>query len=1007
MISAKTIKKTALVPTVLISHGGGIVCSHLAETLLLKNCRVVVLSNFAAHQDARLHALLKSPKFALFDCDISQSIPDQIQSVDYIFHLASYESFVNQDGALDLEALLSNSVGTKNLLDLAKASKAKFALVRPLISLKKEDNIKELASDGPAKYSWAIAKEYRERWGLDVRVVDIGYVYGPGMDLACHKEFNDLVQSVISGETVRVYGDGSRKEFFIYVTDAVAGLVKALFSTTDSQVLYTLVREKPQTLLEAAFILKSLADGTTELGFTDSQVNFTDPAVEAISYPLAWQPRVELREGLIKTLRSLGYKPNVKSFKAAVLIDQKESVGAKSLLSVKPEDEVAVSSAVSAEPKVTPVVLLACHVERKLRGVVGSVRKRVSKRGIKLTALGALGIVFALTVALGVPLIQSYSHARSALRDLEAYQKSVLKLDSSESQKLSEDAYNHIVKLQKALARTKPAFVVVGKEATYLAMADFVESTKNFTSALYSLSLGLGPFAQLWGDAQGGDGDFGTSARMFKEAKARLDFANAYALKVDAQALPAGIRDDFANYKSFLSVVTQTSDSLTQTALDIPGIMGMEKPKTYLLLFQNNNELRPTGGFVGSYAAIKVEDGKITDVKIDDIYNPDGQLSLTKANEAHPAPAPVKELLGEDVLYLRNANWDPSFPASSETIQNLFKLSGESSFDGVIAVDLYFVRDLINITGPIYLAAYDEEIRADNMYERAQYHSGFNFKEGVSSKKAFMTVLGGKMLESLFALPKEKMPLLAATLYRALNQKHLLVNLPGTYLSKYLIDRGWAGELLDTNKDYLYVVNANLGGTKSNYFVKNSMNYAVTSKTADGLLRGELELVYENTQKDASWPGGPYKNYLRVLVQAGSKLTGAYVFTNETAPTEAQAADIMGAADGIDVFDKVVIAKVGKYVSLEYPVVVNPKQKVKVLITYDLPVELATAKGSNNYSLVWQKQPGTQNDNVRFMFIPPFGTTIAKHAPEGSVLDNIYEYKGMLNEDLRVAITYK
>jgi len=185
------------------------------------------------------------------------------------------------------------------------------------------------------------------------------------------------------------------------------------------------------------------------------------------------------------------------------------------------------------------------------------------------------------------------------------------------------------------------------------------------------------------------------------------------------------------------------------------------------------------------------------------------------------------------------------------------------------------------------------------------------------------------------------------------------------------------------------------------------MNYAVSSKTSDGVLRGELELTYENTQKNADWPGGPYKNYVRVLVTDGSKLTGAFLTGSQEAPSTEKSADVMGAASGVNIFDKVVITKVGKYTSFEYSVVVNPLEKVSLILNYDLPVSLSAKKAGNNYNLIWQKQPGTQNDSLRFMFASPFGTKISQPVPAGVVTGNVYEYKGALNGDLRVGLYYK
>ena len=127
-VDKKVIKKTPLAPTVLIAGGAGFIGSSLAETLLLKDARVIVLDNFKTGKKEYVDHLLKDPKFALFDVDISMGLPAQIGSVDYIFHLAGLESYIYSKEEVNLDALLTNALGTKNLLDLANSSPAKFLL---------------------------------------------------------------------------------------------------------------------------------------------------------------------------------------------------------------------------------------------------------------------------------------------------------------------------------------------------------------------------------------------------------------------------------------------------------------------------------------------------------------------------------------------------------------------------------------------------------------------------------------------------------------------------------------------------------------------------------------------------------------------------------------------------------------------------------------------------------------------------------------------------------------
>jgi hypothetical protein len=120
------------------------------------------------------------------------------------------------------------------------------------------------------------------------------------------------------------------------------------------------------------------------------------------------------------------------------------------------------------------------------------------------------------------------------------------------------------------------------------------------------------------------------------------------------------------------------------------------------------------------------------------------------------------------------------------------------------------------------------------------------------------------------------------------------------------------------------------------------MNYQIDSMTRDGLLRATLTLEYNHTGEDMAWPGGPYTNYVRVLSQNGSKLTGALRITDTGEE---------------DIFKSVVIAKEGQYTSFESGFKLDPGKTLKLVFKYDLPVEQSITKDFKDYSLYWQKQP--------------------------------------------------
>jgi hypothetical protein len=470
-----------------------------------------------------------------------------------------------------------------------------------------------------------------------------------------------------------------------------------------------------------------------------------------------------------------------------------------------------------------------------------------------------------------------------------------------------------------------------------------------------------------------------------------LNMAQADLSGVSPDYLPEKYRYLLEDYRSVLSSSQETVDFISKIISGLPEALGVNGEKKYIIWFQNSNEIRPTGGFIGSYAVLKIESGKIVDLFIDDIYNPDGQIDLR--NIKTDPPGPIKDFLGEETLYLRNSNWNPDFTKSAEEFDDIyFKITGET-IDGYMAIDLDFVERVLEVTGPIFLASYNEDISAQNLDERAQYYSGFDYREGSSDKKSFLTVLGGKLLERIFSVEGESKLRLAEKVVQSLDQSHMQIYFINNPINSLLNERGWDGGLINTDGDYLFVVNSNLGGTKSNYYVQNKMTYEVNSMTRDGLLRANLYLDYVNNAEDASWPGGPYTDYVRVITQKGTKLTGAKI--------------IYGDGEELDIFDDLISTEVGRYNSFETSFKIGPKESVRIVYSYDLPSALSITKDKGGYSLVWQKQAGTSKDDYSFIFNIPFGSNIELKTDNLEYVDGVIKDSGVLENDIYYGVKIK
>lgn len=1063
MSKSKVVRKTVLSPTVLIAGGAGFIGAHLAETLLEQKVNVVVVDTVnVSGKELQIESLLKNEHFAFFDADINKGLPPEIESVDYIFHLAGVETYMYADG-WGLDTLLANSLGTKNLLDFALKCEAKFLLVSSidvyqglLSSLnlahyfgKTEFEERKYSLIEAKRYAEALVWEYYKKYEMNARIVRLPKIYGPRMPLNSSEDLNSAIKDLLDDRDLRLQGEGTEKNFYLYITDAVSGLVKALFTEDTKGKIYSLSADEPYTTLEIIYLLKNLASRELNIEFKPKTGELPHRYVEPDTtnlHELAWEQKISFKEGVSKTLKWFGYEINEHSFKPAKIISDKENQKQADTTSILPpqaipENKVETKPLIKKEgllkrffanrktaktpPQAAPLPVPHEKKEaKKLQPVAKTTQPRSTKRILLLAVL-------ILILIIGTPLIQTLYFTTHATRQLKTLPINLAQLDIKQAQTNANKAYIGFQKAQNTLKFTSWLFKLTGQQKRYETYQNTLISAEYFSKAVYYTSKAGQPFSDIWNvirvdrplriTAQ----DLYNMDFNIKTAKANFVMAHALAKTIEENKFPKAQQKKIKEYKQAAVssvIIAKDAESLIT---DLPNILGIDKPKKYLILFQNANEIRPTGGFIGSYAALEIEEGKIKSLKIDDIYNPDGQLEDNKVRVA--SPAPIRELLKEENLFIRNANWNPDFKKSAQTISMLFSDVDGSKFDGVVAIDLEVIKNILRVTGPIYLTAYNEEITADNLYERTQFHSEFNYQEGKSQKKTFLTVLGSKFLEKVFSLQPKHMPELLSAITTSLEGKHILITNPNTNVSTLLEKYGWDGSLHEYSGDYLYVVNANLGGNKANYYVSNKMDYEITGQTRDGAMRAKLTLEYKHQGKDLAWPGGEYKNYVRVITQQGTKLTGALltiydkqgrVIKLETAETigpktltqitaeESESMFTKSTTNPADIMSKAVIEKHGTYTSYGFFINVSPQQTAKLAITYDLGQQFKQTKQNNEYNLYWQKQPGTTQDQITFKLVAPFGKSILDASTQKPYGNQFYT-AGILHKDTKINLILK
>jgi len=286
--------------------------------------------------------------------------------------------------------------------------------------------------------------------------------------------------------------------------------------------------------------------------------------------------------------------------------------------------------------------------------------------------------------------------------------------------------------------------------------------------------------------------------------------------------------------------------------------------KRYLILFQNNQELRATGGFIGSYAQLDLDQGAITSLEVFDIYQPDGQFL-----GYIPAPPGVREYLSSGRgLRLPDANWWADFPASAQQILAFFALGKTNQIDGVISLNLDLVIELLKITGPIYVPDYQVTVTPGNVAEVLRYNREDFFPGSIAKQQllsAFFTQLRFKLPELIPIQQRQILSLVQAQL----TTKNIQIYAQDIQLQNWLIQQRLAGaqSAQPTSQSqpadwYLYPIESNVGINKVNAAVERQTKITIETNSS------ELTTTFTNSSPDQ-----PYINYQRLFFRPSFSLS--------------------------------------------------------------------------------------------------------------------------------------
>lgn len=301
-----------------------------------------------------------------------------------------------------------------------------------------------------------------------------------------------------------------------------------------------------------------------------------------------------------------------------------------------------------------------------------------------------------------------------------------------------------------------------------------------------------------------------------------------------------------------------------------------QEEKTFLILFQNNMELRPGGGFIGSFGILKVKNGNIADFSVHDTGNFDGRIPST----IEP-PYPMRETLKIDSWKLRDSNYAPDFPENAKWAETFYQMGqGQERFDGVIAVTANVLTSFLKVTGPVTIEGFPGTYGADNAILDLEYQVENGYREqniAKGDRKSVMGILGMEILSQAKSLPLSKKYDLFQAVLDDLHKKDIQLLFKDQALQEQVAAAGWDGAMDSRWKDdYLFLVDANLNSFKTDYFIKRS--YVYTVDLTEESPHATLAVTYKNTAQARDWFAKDYQTFFRAYVPAGSFLntvTGA------------------------------------------------------------------------------------------------------------------------------------
>lgn len=429
--------------------------------------------------------------------------------------------------------------------------------------------------------------------------------------------------------------------------------------------------------------------------------------------------------------------------------------------------------------------------------------------------------------------------------------------------------------------------------------------------------------------------------------------------------LPSAYRDTFASLKTQSGSLVQILGSLQSLSDVLVPALGFESKRRYLFVFQNNTELRPSGGFIGSFALVDIDRGAITRIEVPGggSYDLAGGLS-----ERLAPPLPLRRLTG--VWQFQDANWFADFPQTAKKLMWFYERSGGSTVDGVIALNASLFEKILLLTGPVPMQKYNKIITAENFIEETQKSVELEYDKTVNKPKAFIADLVPEALGRLSDLDEVGTRTLGSVILSAIMEREIQAYFSSAPLQQKISAFGLSGELMQSRDDTLLITDANVAGNKSDRAIWASVRHRVTIEK-NGSLTTTVDLSKQHRGVlDSPFTGKPSRSFIRFTVPLGAKLVSSNGFSLPDSGLDRPLLDSSGEDEEIAPQQRAIASMGGGTPVVSYDeggrtvfagfMEAPLGGTTTVTIQYQLPFKLTDEERRKSYVLALQRQSGSR-----------------------------------------------